>query len=110
MIYRQLKREENIRLKEIDRGEIAEKIYRFVNGNLVLEEKFYDIKGWNSYEVEKYIGILNAIHEKGGYVIGAFDGDVICGIAALDNIFFGSNKEYLNFDKLYVSRPYIVKG
>ncbi|QNO14560.1 GNAT family N-acetyltransferase [Alkalicella caledoniensis] len=110
MYYRVLTKEENYKLQEINRREIAEKIYLYIEGKLVLKERFYDIKGWHPQEVEKYIGVLNQIHERGGYIIGAFDGDIICGIAALDNVFFGQSKAYLNFDKLYVSYEYRGKG
>lgn len=110
MEYRQLKKEENKRLVEIDRGEITERIYRFKDGILLLEDCYIDIKGWSEKEVNKFITVLDDIADRGGYIYGAFNGDNIVGLVALDNVFFGKNKDYLNLDKLYVSRDSRGKG
>jgi GNAT superfamily N-acetyltransferase len=110
MEYRLLSREENNLLKEIDRGEIIERIYRYRDGKLVLEDVYIDVKGWHPMEVREYIEALNDIHDRGGIIYGAFDGEAICGIGALDSKFFGSESNYLKLDKLYISRGYRGKG
>lgn len=110
MKYRKLSKEENSRLSEIDRSEVVERIYSYKDGELMIEEEFYDIKGWYENELQDYIKILNDIADREGTIYGAFEGSEICGIAALDSQFFGRNNEYLKFDKLYVSKSYRGKG
>jgi len=110
MEYRILSRDENARLGEIDRGELIEKLYRFKEGKLVLEEKFLDVKGWHPMELREYIDVLNEIYDRGGTIYGAFEGSVICGIGALDSEFIGRNKDYLKLDKLYISKSHRGRG
>ncbi|PAB60366.1 GNAT family N-acetyltransferase [Anaeromicrobium sediminis] len=110
MEFRKLLKEENIRLSEIDRSEVVERICLHKDGQLIIKEEFYHIKGWHEKELQDYIEILHDISDRGGTIYGAFEGAEICGIAALDSQFFGINNEYLKFDKLYVSKNYRGKG
>jgi len=113
MQYRILKKDEIVRLKEIDRGEIVEKLYHLQDGKLVLKDEFYDIKNewWVNTEIEKNIfPRLYDLFERGGTVYGAFDDSKIAGMAALESRFIGKDKDQLQLYILFVSKDYRKEG
>jgi GNAT superfamily N-acetyltransferase len=110
MHHREMNREEVVRLSEIDRSEVVEYVYYFRNGKLDLEKESYDIKSWDKEELNCFINRLFDLYDRQGYVIGAFDGERIVGLIALDNKLFGLNKDQLKLDMLYISSSYRGKG
>lgn len=110
MDYRKLRREEIESFREIDRSEKVEEVYYYRAGKLELEKESYDIKGWNPAELDEYICRLYALHDGNGYIYGAFEGGKIAGVVSLDSKLFGTNKNYLKLDMLYISREYRGKG
>ncbi|HYF81530.1 MAG TPA: GNAT family N-acetyltransferase [Clostridia bacterium] len=110
MNYKEMYREEILRLSEIDRSEVVEYVYYFKNGKLELEKESYDIKAWDKEELSSFINRLYDLHDRQGYIFGAFDGESIAGLVALDNKLFGRNKDQLKLDMLYISSPYRGKG
>jgi N-acetylglutamate synthase-like GNAT family acetyltransferase len=108
MEYRILKRDELVRLKEIDRSEIVEKLYYLEDSKLVLKDEFYDVKNdsWIN-QVEQHVSPrLYALFDRGGTVYGAFDKNKIIGMAALESKFIGKKKDQLQLYLLYVSKVY----
>lgn len=113
MEYRLLRREEIERLREIDRSEIIEKLYLENNGRLELKNEFYDVKNewWINEEVEKILlPRLYDLFDRGGTIIGAFEGTVISGMVALESEFIGKYKDQLKLDILFVSKKYRKTG
>lgn len=110
MEYRTLSKQETALLKEIDRAEMVKKMYKMLDGELVLEDVFFDIKGWHPPEVDEYVRVLNQIYDRGGVIYGAFEGSTICGIAALDSHIYGERYRYIKLDKLYISKTHRGKG
>jgi predicted N-acetyltransferase YhbS len=110
MNYREMHREEIARLSEIDRTEVVEYVYYFRNSKLELEKESYNIKSWDKEELSSFINRLYDLHDRQGYIFGAFDEEDIVGLAALDNKLFGRNKDLLKLDMLYISGSYRSKG
>lgn len=113
MEYRLLSREEIERLNEIDRSEIIEKLYYIKDGQLELKDEFYDVKNewWIHEEVEKILlPRLRDLFDRGGTVIGAFDGAKIAGMVALESKWIGIEKDQLKLDILFVSKIYRKAG
>jgi hypothetical protein len=74
--YRQLIRAEIERVREIDRSETIEHVYKMKDGMLALMKEHWDVpSGWPPGELDKVVDQLYRLFEKGGSVIGAFDKD-----------------------------------
>ena len=110
MIIRLLQRDEIPLIWQIDRREIVENIYCLDNGELVLKPDYFDIQGWPSGEAELYTPILLDCHDRGGPFWGAFENDVMIGIAILESKFSGSRQETLQLKFLHVSHDYRKQG
>lgn len=109
MEYRFLKRGEIERLREIDRSEVIEQLYSANNGRLELINEFYDVKNewWINEEVKKILlPRLYDLFDRGGIIIGAFEGTEISGMVALESKFIGKYKDQLKLDILFVSKKY----
>jgi predicted N-acetyltransferase YhbS len=110
---RLLKREEIIRLSEIDRSEVIDHIFQYREGNLILIEESCVIPDWNQWTTDE-IGRLSAnlqeLFDNGGFVFGVFDNQRLVGIGALDSKFIGRKKDQLDLAGLWVSSEYRRKG
>ena len=107
---RTIRRSQIEKIKNIDRSEIVDKVYYFDGGKLKLKNEFYDIKCWESPELEKNIEHLYKIYDKAGYLVGCFEGDKLVGVAALDSEFIGKNRDYLQLYFLHVDSEYRRTG
>jgi len=111
VVIREITRREIERIwDEIDRSEIVEGIYYLRNGELVLEEERYDIRGWPPGEREQYTPILIDCFDRGGHFYGAFENGKMVGIAGLGSKFIGNDKDQLQLKFLHVSSAYRRKG
>ncbi len=110
MKYRQLKKHEFERFREIDRREIINQIYYHREGILVLENEFHDVPEWTPKKKQEFIKSFYELHNRGGLVFGAIDGEKIAGISTLDVVFIGKNKDQLNLAGLWVSKEYRKQG
>ena len=103
MVIRQITREEIERIwDEIDRSEAIEGIYYLRNGELVLEEEHYDLRGWAPGEREQYTPILCDCFDRGGTFYGAFEDGRMVGAAVLESRFIGKRKDQLQLKFLHV--------
>jgi hypothetical protein len=75
MKIRRLRRGEIEKVRDIDRSEIVEQDYCFMDGQLTLKDVYYDIKGWDPSELEVSLEHLYDIYDRNGTIFGAFDGD-----------------------------------
>lgn len=110
MEYRRLKRYEIIRLAEIDRSEVIEKIYYLKDNQLILEKEYYDMKGFPPGELDEIIKRQYKIYDNGGLIYGAFYDDKLIGVASLENKFRGKNEDYMKMDILFISKDYRGQG
>lgn len=110
MEYRLLKRSELSLLSEIDRKEIVSEVYYFRNNKLELVNEFYNIECWDLKELHDYINRLQDIYDRNGSIYGAFDGERIVGLGALESKLIGRNNDQLKLDMLYISSDYRKRG
>ena len=110
MKVREIRREEIKEIRELDRCEIVEQIYYYQNGNIVLKDEYYEIKGWIPEELEEHIKDLSDLYDQGGFFIGAFINHKLVGIIALGCEFIGSRKDQLQMVFLHVDHNYRDKG
>ena len=109
METRILKREEIEKVRDIDRSEIVEEVYSFRDGQLTLEDAFYDIKGWDPAELEENIKHLYDIYDRNGTLFGAFDGARLIAVSALESEFTG-RRDQLQLYFHHVDSHYRHKG
>ena len=110
MDIRKLKKEELALIWTIDRSEFIENVYRFRDGSLILEPHHFDVTGWLPGMPEEYEPILADCFERGGVFYGAFEDEALVGIAVLDNVFLGRNKDQLQLKFLYTSQSHRKRG
>ena len=102
--------EELDRFEEIDRTEVIDHIYYMRDGHLVLEEEHWELNGWPPGDLPDIKGKLHACLDEGGAAWGAFDGDHLVGIAALDGRWYGAADETLDMYFLHISNGCRHKG
>jgi len=107
--YRPLAATELDRVDEIDRSEVVHQIYRHRDGVLELEDNFWDGKGWPGWDDETRQRLSTCL-ANGGAVWGAFDGDRMVGIAALDGDRIGANLDRLDLYFLHTTNGYRGTG
>jgi len=110
MNIRILRREDIPLIWQIDRREIVENIYYLTNGKLVLKPDYFDIQGWPPGEAGLYTHLLRDCYDRGGSFWGAFDHQVLVGVAILENNFIGSRQDTLQLKFLHVSRDFRKQG
>ena len=98
------------RVEEIDRSEVIEAIYYRRDGQLVLDKEHWELKGWPSRELPQNTLYLSALLDRGGAIWGAFDGDRLVGMAALDSKWIGPSGDTLDLYFLHVSAGYRDRG
>jgi len=108
--YRAMAREEIERIWTIDRSETIRGFYELREGRLVLKPELYEARGWPPGEAQKYTPRLVACFERGGWFVGAYDGERLCGCAVLDTPRLGPERDLLLLDMLHVSRAYRGRG
>jgi len=110
MKTRILKREEIEKVRDIDRSEIVEEVYYFRDGQLILKDAFYDIKGWDPSELGENIKHLYNIYDRNGTLFGAFDGARLIAVSALESEFIGRKKDQLQLYFHHVDSHYRHEG
>jgi predicted N-acetyltransferase YhbS len=107
---RELERREIRDVWSIDRAEVVERVYRRQDGQLVLEARYIDVRGWPPGEPEHYGPILLDCFDHGGTFYGAFDGETLVGATVLESRFIGREKDQLQLKFLHVSRRHRRAG
>jgi len=93
-------------VREIDRAELIDGIYRLVDGALILEELHLDVGGWPPGEPEGSVTYLEGCVDRGGAAWGAFDAERLVGIAVLDGRRIGPALDTLDLFFLHVGNGY----
>jgi len=108
--FRTLTRAEVPHIWSIDRSEIIENIYFLENGNLILKPDYFDVRGWPPGEAEQYTPTLLDCFDRGGWFLGALDGDQLVAVTILESKFIGKEKDQLQLKFLHVSNAYRKTG
>lgn len=104
--YHELQRVDVQEIWSIDRSERIEAQYYFQDGGLYLRSVEIDVFGWPVGEPEKYAPILEMIHDRGGWLYGAFDHQVLVGVVVLANSFVSPDRGQLELKFLYIGQGY----
>lgn len=82
----------------------------FFEDNLLKVKDDYFIDEWNDgKKIEVIQSLHNCLHT-GGAVIGAFFKSELAGFANVENVFFGSQKQYIELPFIHVSKEYRQQG
>jgi len=108
--YKTLSREEIEKFREIDRSEVIEHDYRYIDGKLELKKVFFDVKGFNPDHLQSLIHRLYGIYDDGGTIFGALEDWKLVGLSALEDRFRGENSDTLNCAILHISKQYRKMG
>jgi GNAT superfamily N-acetyltransferase len=110
MLLRTLERREIELIWTIDRREYIENIYRLEDGELLLEPHNFDVPGWHPDTPRTSTPWLYESFDRGGLFFGAFDGEQLAGVAALDTIWRGQRGDLLQLEFMHVGRGYRAQG
>jgi predicted N-acetyltransferase YhbS len=110
MNIRFLQRAEIPLIWQIDRREIVQNISVLTDGKLVLQPDYFDLQGWPPGEAELYTPVLLECHDRGGTFWGAFENDVLVGVAILESRFIGTQHDSRQLKFLHVSRDVRKQG
>ncbi len=110
MRIKELERQEVRDVWSIDRAEVIDNVYRWEDGELVLEPEHHDMEGWPAGEPERDGPLLLDCFDHGGAFYGAFDGEMLIGAAVLESRFIGPGKDQLQLKFLHVSRRHRHTG
>lgn len=104
--WRALRREEIAAVWQIDRSETIEAVYRLTDGDLRLVLEPHAVAGWPPGEAERYTPILEACHDAGGWLHGAFDGHTLIAAAVLEGRFVATGDSRLQLRFLHVGHAF----
>jgi len=97
-------------IRMIDRSEIIDEVYYYIDGKLELQQEHYTMKDFPPGEREKIIERQRKILGSGGTAIGAYDGSILVGIVSVENRLRGKNADIVKMDILFVSDGYRKLG
>ncbi|MCY3411696.1 MAG: GNAT family N-acetyltransferase [Candidatus Heimdallarchaeota archaeon] len=110
MEFRKLKRDEIVKVHEINRTETIDGIYYFREGRLELEDEDFDVPEWTVEKKDSFVIDIQKLFDRGGSVFGAFENDTLVGMSTIDNRFLGEEYDLMNLSHLWVSDGYRKKG
>lgn len=110
MLIRTLERGEVEAVWTIDRRETIDTIYTLQDRELVAQPGYFDVPGWPPEEAAKYTPLLCACFDRGGVFHGAFEEDRLAGVAVIDTVWLGPQRDLLQLEFLHVSRACRGRG
>jgi GNAT superfamily N-acetyltransferase len=108
--YRELSVIDVDRIREIDRSETIDYIYRNNDGPLVEIEVCHECQAWDEELIAEIKQRFAYELSNGGFAYGAFDQQMLVGFGVLGNRFRGKAGDQLQVDLMYVSRNYRRQG
>lgn len=109
IIYRQLNESEATRIRELRISNFIKRAWRKVNGTM----KWVEIN-WKDNDFpdgyENHLEALKTTFRQGGYVLGAFDGELLVGFCSINREMFGHKCKYVLLDQIFLSTAYQRKG
>ncbi|WP_340003716.1 GNAT family N-acetyltransferase [Paenibacillus sp. FSL K6-0276] len=106
----QMKFEDSFRLRDIDRSETIDLIYKCKNGFLEEIMAEHECPNWVEDEYNEIISRYEHELNNGGTAFGAYNGDKLVGFGVLANKFRGKEHNQLQIDLMYVTREYRRQG
>jgi GNAT superfamily N-acetyltransferase len=110
LVERQLLVTELDAFATIDRSEQIDGHYVVEHGALRYVAAPVTARGWYPAEAERYVDRLCDVVRHGGIVVGAWDGEQLVGVAALDVRPVGGDARTMDLDLMHVSRPHRGRG
>lgn len=110
ILFRDLLATELPRLAEIDRSEEIRSVYVLQDDKLALVRHEESVEGFTNEEFEELVARQAKLLATGGKVIGAFENELLVGIASAENQLRGQQHNYCKMDILYVSKQERGKG
>lgn len=110
MMVKKLDKSEVVRIREIDRTEKVTSLYRSAGGKLMKEKKEVLVPPWTPEQVDAHIAWQSRELDRGGTLLGAFEGEQLVGIAVLGNRPVGSDSKTAQLVFLHVTSQYRRKG
>lgn len=107
---REMKLEEYRKIKEIDRSEQINLIYVNQGDSIVEQPAGHECPTWNPAELKELEERFQYELKHGGLAMGAFDGDKLAGFGVLAHRLRGPDRDRIQVDLMYVSRPYRRQG
>jgi GNAT superfamily N-acetyltransferase len=104
MQMRPLDRAEIATIWTIDRGEVIHNSYELREGALVLRRAYFEATGWPPGAAEHDRPWLEASFDRGGAALGMFDDGRLVGVAVVDPIRLGAERDQVQLLYLHVSR------
>lgn len=105
-IFRKMLPEELDRICEIDRSERLLESYIYEQGTLVIVPNEQVVQGFSESELTLMIARQQDLIAAGGIVVGAFDSNMLIGVASVEKTRRGRLLHYCKMDLLYISRLY----
>lgn len=105
-----MKLEDACRIRDIDRSEIINRVYRCEEGTLESTEAGHECPNWSEDDYREIISRFAYELTNGGTAFGAFDGERLVGFAVLAHQLRGKDKNQLQLDLMYVTREYRRQG
>lgn len=99
----------NTFLKDFNRYQETNHVLFNDNGKYIIKNDHY-IEKWDDIKKDYIIQSLKKCIKSGGNVIGVFYNDILIGFAAIENEFFGDDKEYIELTYIHISNEYRKKG
>lgn len=106
----QMKLDDSYKIRDIDRSETIELIYKCKDGVLEEIKARQECPNWNEDNYQEIISRYECELFNGGTAFGAFDRDKLIGFGVLTNKFRGRENNQLQIDLMYVSRKYRRQG
>ena len=109
MLYRQLNLDESNKIREIDGECYVNKAWRKIGGTrqlIVIDWTDHELPNGLSWHIEHF----EKSQIEGGKAVGCFDNDTLIGYSVVNANLFGSSKEYVLLDQIFISKNYRGKG
>jgi ribosomal protein S18 acetylase RimI-like enzyme len=106
----QMKLNDSYKIRDIDRSETIELIYKSKDGVLEEIKAGHECPNWKEDNYQEIISRFEYELTKGGTAFGAFDGDTLVGFGVLAHRFRGKENNQLQIDLMYVTREYRRQG
>lgn len=106
----QMKLDDSYKIRDIDRSETIELIYKCKDGVLEEIKARHECPNWKEDNYQEIISRYECELSNGGTAFGAFDRDKLIGFGVLANKFRGRENNQLQIDLMYVTRKYRRQG
>lgn len=109
--FKEMDIKEANKLRDIDRSEYVDFIYKMDNGQLTeVSNSGHECPGWTDEMHEEIESRFVYELVNGGFAYGAYDQEKLVGFGVLAHKFRGLSNDQLQVDLMYVTKPYRRQG